>query len=47
MAILDMQGMTTPGGGHGGGGGGGGGGASTLSVIDCPGNSNASVLLCL
>ena len=44
MAILDMQGMTTPGGGH---GGGGGGGASTLSVIDCPGNSNASILLCL
>jgi len=43
MAILDMQGMTTPGGG----GGHGGGGASTLSVIDCNGNSNASVLLCL
>ena len=42
MAILDMQGMTTPGG-H----GGGGGHASTLSVIDCPGNSNASAILCL
>lgn len=40
MAILDMQGMSTP-------GGKGGGRASTLSVIDCPGNSNASVLLCL
>jgi Lanthionine-containing peptide SapB precursor RamS len=41
MAILDMQGMTTPG------GGGGGGNVSSLSVIDCPGNSATSTLLCL
>jgi Lanthionine-containing peptide SapB precursor RamS len=47
MAILDMQGMTIPGGHGGGGGGGGGGNISSLSVLDCNGNSAVSTLLCL
>ncbi|MGH3941878.1 MAG: SapB/AmfS family lanthipeptide [Pseudonocardiaceae bacterium] len=43
MALLDLQGMETPGGGHGGGGGG-----STLTLLGCASQtpSNVSLLLC-
>ena len=42
MALLDLQGLETPGGGHGGGGG------STLTVLGCGSRrpSNLRLLLC-
>jgi hypothetical protein len=46
MALLDLQGLETPGYGHGGGGHNGGG--STLTVLGCASHrpSNLSLLLC-
>ena len=47
MALLDLQGMETPGGGHGGGGGGGGGDHSGVSLLLCGGtDSSFSIVLC-
>jgi hypothetical protein len=46
MALLDLQGLETPGYGHGGGGHHGGG--STLTILGCASQtpSNLSLLLC-
>lgn len=46
MALLDLQGLETPGYGHGGGGHHGGG--STLTILGCASHtpSNLSLLLC-
>jgi hypothetical protein len=46
MALLDLQGLETPGYGHGGGGHNGGG--STLTILGCASHtpSNLSLLLC-
>jgi hypothetical protein len=49
MALLDLQGLETPGGGgHNGGGGNNGGGGSTLTLLGCGSQaaSNLSLLLC-
>jgi hypothetical protein len=46
MALLDLQGLETPG--YGGGHGGGHGGGSTLTILGCGSQrpSNLSLLLC-